>query len=354
MSRKKYIFIVLCIALFIGDVLSYNVIPLHVWSSINIVGILLVAMLISLLIVNRLLKKSHWYKEMFVDYYHQTYPDNVWYREHEERNFDVVALGSSAAKYAYDFTDVGIKGMNWAQQPQTLHDDFKLFKSFHSILHKNSTVLINIMPFSSCDKDTHLMDTYKYLGVYYERQYFDSRFYEKALLYQKFPILFRKTAIKAFLHYIKGNDKPKTIHPLKQQMDEQSLKADAEHFINGWKRQFGISDFDAPLTQRNSEGRARRLQTMRALIDFITEREYTPVFVIPPVTRHLSTFYTKTFKETYIYSFINEINRNVKLLDYSDNEELQNDRLYFNSFFLNKVGAKEFTARVLTDLKLIK
>lgn len=38
-----------------------------------------------------------------MDTEHQVYPDNTWYRTHNERNFDVVVLGSSGAKWAFDF-----------------------------------------------------------------------------------------------------------------------------------------------------------------------------------------------------------------------------------------------------------
>lgn len=67
-----------------------------------------------------LIKKTQWYSRIFVDTEHQVYPDNTWYRTHNERNFDVVVLGSSGAKWAFDFSNLPIKAMNWAQQPQTL------------------------------------------------------------------------------------------------------------------------------------------------------------------------------------------------------------------------------------------
>lgn len=50
-----------------------------------------------------LIKKTQWYSRIFVDTEHQVYPDNTWYRTHNERNFDVVVLGSSGAKWAFDF-----------------------------------------------------------------------------------------------------------------------------------------------------------------------------------------------------------------------------------------------------------
>ena len=41
-------------------------------------------------------------------------------------------------------------------------------------------------------------------------------------------------------------------------------------------------------------------------------------------------------------------------LDYSKESDLQKDELYFNSFFLNTMGRKIFTKRVLDDLHLVE
>ena len=128
---------------------------------------------------------------------------------------------------------------------------------------------------------------------------------------------------------------------------------DAKRWIDGWKQQFGISDFDSPLTEENQKGRAYHIQLMQTLIDFCTERGYKPVYFIPPVTEHLAKYYTPKFEETYIYDYLKEVNRDVLTLDYSKNKEFRfNDALFFNSFFLNKKGRKLFTRRVLKDLKI--
>ena len=131
------------------------------------------------------------------------------------------------------------------------------------------------------------------------------------------------------------------------------LEEDAKRWIGGWKRQFSIENFDAPLTPQNQEGRKFRINLMRELVDFCLERGYKPVYVIPPVTSHLSRYYTPQFESTYVYGFLKEVDREVLLLDYSKDETLKQDDLYFNSFFLNARGRKLFTAKVLDDLKLV-
>lgn len=299
------------------------------------------------------IKASFWYKNLFVDFEHKRYPDNVWYRECDERNFDVVNLGSSSAKWAFAWDSAGVKGMNWANQPQTLIDDFRLLKNFHSILRKGGTVLITIMPFTGLNKQTGVMDTLKYLPTLYWDIVQDMPYINQARKLQAYPILMGKPAIKAGLRHVLGRDKPQSdwrtlidYNP----MSGEELEKDAAQWMNGWAKQFGISDFEAPLTADNQAGREVRINVMRALVDFIVERGYRPIWVLPPVTKHLSKFFTPKFRETYINSFLREVARNVKFLDYTADAELHDDSLYFNSFFLNKRGAHLFTKRVLADI----
>lgn len=305
----------------------------------------------------KILYKTNWYKSMFLDPNHEIYPDNVWYREHDERNFDVVNLGSSGGKWAFYYADLNIKAMNWAQQPQTLLEDYNLLRHFHSILKRGGYVLITIMPFTGLNKNTGLMDAMKYVKFDIQGEPIQPYMFKEAQRYANYPILFKKQACKALIKYFIGSDKKCGLRPETQleynPMKNSELEKDAKRWIDGWKKQFGISDFDAPLTRENEEGRAYRIKLMQTLIDFCTERGYKPVYVIPPVTEHLAKYYTPKFEETYIYGYLKEVNRVVLTLDYSKDSEFRfNDELFFNSFFLNKKGRKLFTRRVLKDLKI--
>lgn len=306
-----------------------------------------------------LIEKTNWYKSKFIDINHEIYPDNIWYRKHDERNFDVVNLGSSGGKWAFDYSGLNVKAMNWAQQPQTLLEDYNLLRHFHSILKKDGYVLITIMPFTGLNKKTGLMDAMKYVKFDIQGEPIQPYMFKEAQRYATYPILFKKPAVKALIKYLLGKDKKVGV-PTETQLDynpmtHAELEADAKRWIDGWKRQFGISDFEAPLTKENEEGRAYRIKLMQTLIDFCTERGYKPVYVIPPVTEHLAKYYTSKFEETYIYGYIQAVNREVLTLDYSKDDDFRkNDNLFFNSFFLNKQGRLIFTRRVLKDLGLSK
>ena len=313
--------------------------------------------LITLYIINKTLKKTNWYLSLFVDPKHEIYPDNVWYRKHDERNFDLVNLGSSGGKWAFDYSDLNIKAMNWAQQPQTLIEDFNLLRHFHSILHKGGYVVITIMPFTGLNKETNIYDALKFARFDLQGEPIQPHLFRQAHRISRFPILLGKVAIKAFVKYLLGRDIQTTVNAKSQMnhnpMNDAELDNDAGNWVNGWKRQFEIDDFEAPLTTQNKAGREYRINLMRKLIDFCAERDYKPVYVIPPVTKHLGKYFTPKFKDLYIYDYLQQVDRNVLTLDYSDKTDLQEDDLYFNSFFLNANGRKLFTKRVVEDLKLL-
>jgi hypothetical protein len=210
------------------------------------------------------------------------------------------------------------------------------------------------MPFTSLNKKTNVYDALKYLHVH-SHEPIEPYLIDQARAIKNMPIKLGKPAIKAAIKYLLHRDVARRNFNYamveNNPMSSDSLDKDAAGFVNGWKHQFGISDFDAPLTEENKIGREFRINLMRTIIDFCIEREYNPVFVIPPVTTHLNKYYTKTFEETYIYSFLREIDRDVTVLDYSKNQELMNDDFYFNSFFMNKRGRKLFSQQVLSDIR---
>lgn len=364
MSRKKKFALLLGLVLVVVDVIfcsvigkAYHSVLLPILFTVLILGVP-AFIVFGIKLFNKVIRKTSWYQSMFVDPNHEIFPDNTWYRKHDERNYDIVNLGSSGGKWAFDYSDTGVKGMNWAIQPQTLYEDYELLRHYHSILRKGGYVIITIMPFTGLNKKTGMMDAMKYVNFDIQGEPIQPYMFEMAQLYAHHPILFKKPAIKAFIKYLLDRDKPIVKSPTSQfdynPMDEEQLKADAAMWVNGWKHQFAISDFDAPLTEENRKGREYRINLMRELIDFCTARGYHPVYVIPPVTQYLDSYFTPKFKETYYYSYLKAVDRPVPLLDYSANKDLMSSTLYFNSFFLNLRGRRLFTKQVLKDLGLMQ
>lgn len=348
MGRKKK----LALLLFVLDVIMlavcYQSDKLLIFAVLNALGLV---MLTFLWLGNRVLLKSPWYCNLFVDYNHEIYPDNVWYRVHDERNFDLVNLGSSSSVYAFDYDGHDVKAMNWAQQPQTLLEDIRLVKNFHSILKEGGYVLISIMPFTSINKKTGLMDVVRYrrvlAGSLQEKKYL-----RKADFLVRYPIFIGKRALKEAVKALIGyhQNVRKCQQPENNPMSEAELEADAMNWDRGWRQQFSIVEYKDPLTEVNAEGRQIRIKAMRDLIDFCQERGYKPVYVILPMTKQLRHYLHDGFMDKYVYEYLQEVGRDVPVLDYLKDEEMSKPELYANAYFLNKKGARKFTGKVLQAL----
>ncbi|OQC16059.1 MAG: hypothetical protein BWX73_00899 [Lentisphaerae bacterium ADurb.Bin082] len=244
--------------------------------------------------------------------------------------------------------------MNWANQPQTLIDDFRLLKNFHSILRHGGKILISIMPFSGLNKKTGLLDTYKYVGTM-DWTLLDPVFRDEAIALRENPLRWgKKKALRQIVSHFLGREKPKPL--LNGAMDEhnpmteEEMAEDAQRMMDGWAAEFGINDFDEPLSEVNRQGREIRINVLKELIDFSTERGYEPIVVILPVAKQLANLFSEAFREKYIYSFLRSVEPEVRTLDYLHDETFQDPALYFNSFCLNKRGREMFSTDVCSRI----
>lgn len=303
----------------------------------------------TLSIIERPIKKTNWYKRKCLDT--DNYPTNEWYRKHEERNFDIVNLGSSSAVYAFDYTETGLKAFNWALQPQSMEYSFKVLQNFFSILKHGGIVVIPLSPFSglSIPEGKWSTDTIdRYYGIL-DASLIEG--YETVAHRRQHPLLENpKLSIKRLIR-----DIPSRPHPL-QCNNENDFNEDARKWIDIWMNEFKISDLRAPLTKINVDGMAKRQDTMKKMIEFCRERSLHPVIVIPPVHPSLVIYFDKTFKDNYISSFLSGLDLNqVICLDWLNPKECPidlDDSDFINSFFLNNKGAKKFTSSFISCLRL--
>lgn len=348
--KKKYYAVLIFLLLNMSVLLLCKAL-FHSYTPDVILIVLESVSLVVLFGCNRIVRNSHWFRGLHADPEHERYPDNIWYRKHDERNFDLINLGSNSAKYAFNYTEEPVRAMNWSSGSQTLIDDYKLMRNFHSILKERGTVIITIMPFTSINKQTGLTDAFKFWKVLDYTQT-APQYRRKCRILEHFPIFFGMAAVKTIVKVVIGRDgraadeADTDMNP----MSEDMLKAHAARVIAAWKQEFSIDSLEEPLTNRNHEGREIRIAVMRNLLDFIEERGYRPVFVIPPVSSYLKEYFTDAFQKIYIYSYLKQIERSVPILDYMKGDEYDDKGLYFNSYYLNSRGARIFTHRVMTDL----
>ncbi len=303
-----------------------------------------------LLWLNNQAKKTNWYQNTLLD--PSNYPNNEWYRIHEERNYDIVNVGSSSALYAFDYSQSPVKAFNWALQPQSMEYSYKLLLNFHSILRPKGIILIPLGPFSGLSLSGKWAQTAndKYFGILYP-ELIDN--YEAVSKRRNYPLFSSPLiAIKRLLKDIPA--KPATLHERRALYQTNQYAKDAKRWIQIWKNEFGIKDLDSELTPDNKEGMKHRIALLHEMIEFCLERDLKPVIVNPPVHSELNKYFSSTFKQHYIYQFVEKANTDkIPFIDYMDSPDFVDDSLFTNSFFLSKKGALLFTDKVLKKLNLV-
>lgn len=296
-------------------------------------------------ILDNKVKATNWYKNQVIC--PDNYPTNEWYREHSERNFDLVVLGSSSARYAYNFENSNIKAFNWALQPQSMEFNFNVLKTYFSILKKGGRVLINFSPMSalsvenkwaisSCDRYYSILDASlipNYAEVERRRRH---------------PIISTRGRCLKYLYkdidFETGNFKHRKC------ISEKDFEEDAIYWTNLWKKEFAISDLNAPLTDFNKLGMKTRVALVNQMIEFCLERELEPIAVFTPIHSSMYKFFSDTYWQNYFEAFKNQLKFPVSFLDFYHDRSFISDDFFYNSFFMNDKGASLFTFEVLSRL----
>lgn len=302
--------------------------------------------------VNRLeakIKQTNWYRNSIPNI--ENYPGDKWYRNHLERNYDIVNIGSSAAVFCFDYDGLNVKAFNWALKPQSMEYSFKVLKQYFSILKQNGIVLIPFSPFSGLsvtgkwaecanDKYFHILD----------KNLVDN--YESVAKRRQHPFL--SMPMQSIKRLIRDVPYCNMYSYDKQCKTKDEFEKSASFWINIWIKEFNIEDLNAPLSKENIVGSKSRQNMIKEMISFCHERDLEPVFVLPPAHESLNRYFTPEFVQNYIISFFEELNSpEVKMLNYLANPKFTRDEFFRDAYFMNEEGAKAFTKQVLSDVNII-
>lgn len=302
-------------------------------------------------LLNMLVKKTNWWKNQYKAT--EQFVSNEGYRDNIIRNYDVVNLGSNPARFAFFYDKV--KGQSWATGSQGQDMDFEILKYYHSYLKKGATVLIPIMPFTAIS--TYLKERPEYWDMTYYSKF--AKILDKEQVnhfpggnvlrkYLKNPLRYNKGSLRYVFCDVQLDNRYQLAE---QPMMKMELEQDANKWVVGWLKEFKIRNLNDVLEDRWKKYYDEALELNKRIVEFCLERDLKPVFICVPMTKHLSDLFPVGFYQHMIKDFVNQANcYNIPFLDYTYNESLQDDSLYFNSFFLNLKGRKLFTRQVLNDL----
>ncbi len=300
--------------------------------------------------INNLIKNTHFWKNQLA--YTLQFPQSV-----SSIKYQIVNVGSNPARFCFFYENVN--GQNWSTGAQGLNMDIEILKKYCSCVEKNGIVLIPLVSFSLISEYLEGNDTYrnyksylKYAYILDESQIDQLTFAHDIRGYIKSPLQYNRKAWKYLINDVEPDNR---LEITDQHMMLADLEHDADMFMAGWKAEFDIKDLSTSLPEHLLEAREKSVAILAEMIDFLLEREFRPVIVLPPMTSVLHKRFPASFWQTYIYDGIKKLNRpNVPVLDYLLDEKWQDTDLYFNSLFMNLRGRKLFTKQVLKDVGLMK
>ena len=287
-------------------------------------------------VLNKLARRSYWYN-------HIEFADCQKFWLHNTFDLDVVNLGSSSALAAFDYSAYpNLKAANWAMAPQTLVADFEILRNYSCYLKNGATVIIPLCPFSClggsnsdlADKYYTVLNLASIPHASFKRQQQQIQIKNNSWRYYPLAQLLAK--------------KPKN-----KGIDKNEFEADAKMRMESWKREFSLIRFSDPLSLVNKDAYSDGAALLSQMVAYCKDRDFHPVFVMPPVSDAMRKQFTPEMKTLFIDDFVKKgVGKKAMFLDYFADTRFADD-CFQNSFILNGTGAKKFTDVVLKEACLI-
>ena len=263
---------------------------------------------------------------------------------------EIINLGSSYSRNAFDYNLTNYKGFNFALQPQSLSYDFRILKNYKDNIKKNGIVLI-VLPnfvFGFLDYENSSINNRYY--YFLKKEYILNYSIIKHKLIKYFPLFFN---VRGVLRIIK-DVKLLNLEEARSCTTREEVVVEAKNRINGWIKQFNLKNIvnkdDLSLEIREMFKKTQKV--LSEIIEYCLENELRPVIIVPPCSKEINDFFSDEYLNEILYNNIKLGNsKNILCLDYLKDKRFQDYRLYINSDMLNKKGREKFTKVVIEDLK---
>ena len=307
------------------------------------IAVISIIVLVGLIILNALYKRTNAFQNQFIDI-------TKFQRLKDDDRFDIVNLGSNHPKFAFDYSESGVKAMNWAVGPETFMYDFAILKKYKKHLNPGAIVIIPVCPLKFFLLNTHKNNLVKYYRILSKHEMPDYDAKQKMLEYVV-PIFHYPTRAKRILRDVRSDNR---LLLTENPMNNEQIVKDAAYWIDGcWNPEFDIDIVNMqPLSKENKKSIDSNIRILSEIIQYCLDNGFKPILTMLPVTKELSSKFPEEFIQQHILRYINESNKlGVPVLDYLKDERFVSPDFYINSFFMNAVGRKFFTKIFVNELK---
>jgi hypothetical protein len=260
---------------------------------------------------------------------------------HVPKEIEVANFGSTYAFYDFCYTEVEVKGMNFANVPQYLdYDEILLEKYIHNL--KKGAKILFVLPdfvFVSTKTNTKRKVYYEVLKSGEIRDF--SCLYLLTLVW--------KAAQEPFTHNYRNERNKWKGHVASMEEKEKH----AQGRIRDWENGLGIISVKSDaMTDENRKNIDVNIERLERMIVFSRDKGCMPYLVIPPISEIMREKISVECLDVYLKEPIKKIAKDtgVEVIDYSYSEEYATNDLYMNSDCLNETGRKKFTRDVLNKI----
>ncbi len=267
------------------------------------------------------------------------------------KHLNLVVVGTTQAHFAFDFSGIEVKAANMALVYGGLKFHSCFLEKYRHRICNGAVILITVeYPIFVCSGQW----TKPEMNVHYAR-----------VLLGHNPMLpvYRQLFYKLFpYHYVKYPLFESTIsaeekNRIRNRLRLYEIDSNIRELIKGWEKEIypiKILDYNNSVQMREQKERIdKSISILESTIYYCREHGWNPVIVGLPYCRQLNDALPKKFIEDCFYSCISRLQENIEIpfLDYSTDDQFSSIQNYMDIWFLNELGRKKFTKRVLNDLK---
>ena len=285
----------------------------------------------SLILLNFLYVRTEAYKTMNDMEKFYNVPDNL----------EIVNFGSSHGLYAFDYSELYLKGFNFALNSQDLFYDFQLLKQYQNHMVRGTTIVIISVSFFSLSVDpanAYLKERDKRYYRILDTGLFEGSSPDDFLKFKLLPVLSAgSTLIRIF------QDKP----------SDTFLELSTNRFdyveLEGEAQETAVRH----LSYIEMNGLDRGISLLKEIIVFCQQLELKPVLITTPFTEYYTKYFSENILDEFhrvVYSIANEFS--IPYFDYSrDPYFWKRPELFIDDDHLNSIGRGIFTRMVVDTLK---
>lgn len=268
--------------------------------------------------------------------------------------WDVVTLGSTMCKYAFDFKDSGVDGFNFGYAAQFFYYTDITLRSYSKYFNKGCWVVITCPNLVFAEPGKGVYFSPEMMKMFSKESLGDEYNFRKYITDVKYPIFFHPTLLLNVFRYMLTSKPVSDFTITGNPLDAEGMKKNAEAIYGSWDRNFHIEQMaseNRPDEMERKINHSREL--LSGMIQYCLNNGFRPVLAVTPISKALDQYIYRE-KEKILFDNIRLANKQqVPVLNYLQDERFEDDSLYLNSFKLNATGRKRLTDILLNDLNFI-